>query len=156
MRVAILLIGLSLTTIGCSSDLVLLNERAFQAPAGYEPSPNDIDPSGSHDRLTATPLAGCTAYHLGDGSRASMAQSGFGVVITSRSDDTAVIVDVDRGGQTLVERRYDEGFFASGTIDEFAVPASSGSSANELVLRYWGSVDPVGAPDCPPLSDEGP
>ena len=147
------LVPLVLHAVGCSGELVLLNERAFTAPAGYEPGSSAADAAVSDDALIALPLAGCTAYHLGDGSKESMSESGFGVVISQRSEDTAVVVDVDRAGQTLVERRYDESFFASGAVDEFAVPAASG---DELVFRTWGSVDPVGAPDCPPLSDEGP
>ncbi|HEY4122234.1 MAG TPA: hypothetical protein VGM56_30410 [Byssovorax sp.] len=153
MRTTIVLISLLLGVAGCSSEIVLLNERGFQAPAGYDPPSNGAGSTGS---LVALPIAGCTAYHLGDGSNTATSDSDFGVVIKQQSEDSEVVVDVNRGAETLVERRYDETFFASGAVDEFAVPASSGSSANELVLRYWGSVDPVGAPDCPPLSDEGP
>jgi hypothetical protein len=121
----------------CSGTKVALNERLFEVPS--------MDSAG----------AGCTLYDLGGGSTSKTSTSALGLEVAQRSDGgNQIFVDVNQShGTTLVEKSYDVSFFRSGHVDEFTVPAGSGS---ELLLKYWGTMDSIGTAGCVPLDDNGP
>lgn len=99
---------------------------------------------------------GCSLYMLGSGEdvRSSYGAVEGGLVVRQRLDGDQVVVSIDEGDRSVVERRYGESFFAAGTLDEFNAVPSSGSGG--LVLRYWGRLHPNGTDGCAPLDAPGP
>lgn len=100
--------------------------------------------------------AGCTMYRLWSGESA---ESGGGstqtnLVVQERLAGDQIIVSVTDGAQTIVQRQYAESFFAAGTVDEFTAQPSAGGE--ELLLRYWGKLDPTSPDDCTPLDRDQP
>jgi hypothetical protein len=119
----------------CGGKNVALNERQFQLPS--------MTSAGG----------GCTQYTLG-GSNGSASGGGGsvsgGLVVSQRSADDTVVVDVTEGNRNVAHRVYDEAFFHAGTVDEITAVASTGPS---LLLRYWGrDADPF----CTPLTLDAP
>jgi hypothetical protein len=99
---------------------------------------------------------GCYLFVLGGGAQAGSGGTGVsgGLGVNTRLDTDTVVVSVHEGARTVVERRYDEAFFRSGTVDEFTAAPASGSGS--LLLRYWGALPLDGSDGCAPFSDDGP
>jgi hypothetical protein len=122
---------------------VALNERIFDLPS--------MQSAGK----------GCTHYELrNDGLFDTGGSSGGGtvggnvrgLVISQRSAGEFVLVQVTELGTVIAERRYGEGFFRSGTVDQLMV---RGASGEQKMLRYWGAVAADGSPQCAPFDDDG-
>jgi hypothetical protein len=121
---------------------VVLNERLFELPS-----------------MTAT-ASGCFGFELkkgplgmgGPSAAAGGTPLGSTLVVGETLDGDTVVVDVTDSGRMVVQKTYDEAFFKSGTVDEFTAAASSGSS---MLLRFWGTFDSNGRPQCAPPTDDG-
>ena len=74
------------------------------------------------------------------------------LVITVRTREN-MVVQVTESGRLLVERKYDEGFFRSGRLDEYSAIASTGQG--RLCCAGLPSA-PHGRPDAFAAPEEGP
>lgn len=117
---------------------VALNERIFVAET--------MRPAG----------AGCSLFKLGtNGAEGTVSGEAGGLLgVKQYLDGNEVVVSVNEGDRTIVERRYGQSFFEAGTLDEFAATPSSGGSG--LLLRYWGKFHPDGTASCTPLEQDKP
>ena len=77
-----------------------------------------------------------------------------GPQVRTRLDDDTVVVSVHHGNAIgAVERRDDEAFIRSGTVDEFTLVSAPGIGG--ILLRYWGTFHPDRPNRCAPLDDDG-
>jgi hypothetical protein len=94
-------------------------------------------------------------YGIGGGGSSGGSSGASGpdsIVITERSDDDRVLIRVSFGPTVLAERRYDEDFLRSERVDFFEVEAPNGA---RRLMRFWGSFDDDGQPECAPDDDLG-
>jgi hypothetical protein len=95
-------------------------------------------------------------YGIGGGGGNSGGSSGSSgpdsIVITEQSADDRVLIRVSVGPTVLAERRYDEAFLRSERVDVFEVEAPNGA---RRLMRFWGSFDDDGQPECAPDDDLG-
>jgi len=118
---------------------VVLNERLFVLPS------------------LASAGKGCTTFHLTKHNPNGLQMTGSGsgnipgLIVSQRSGGPFVLIQVTEDDRVVAERRYDEAFFRAGKLDEFAV---RGTSGEEKLLRYWGTVaDDTGR--CTSFDDDG-
>ncbi len=134
--------GLLFSLAGCAGgdegEPVALNERIFALESGESLG------------------AGCTLFVLGRGAQSGSGGGavGSGPQVRTSLDEDTVVVSVLQGDVIFVQRRYDEAFFRSGTVDEFTLVSATGSGG--FRLRYWGTFHPDGPNGCAPLDEDGP
>ena len=104
---------------------------------------------------TTPPGSACTTYLLKRGT--PNATSGGGPVtdlplgVSQMAVDYSIVVSVTDDGKLVSQKVYDQAFFQSGERDDFTVTLSG----QAVLLRFWGSLDPDGHPQCAPFSDDG-
>lgn len=115
---------------------VALNMRVFQSPP------------------TTSGLS-CNTYLLKPGGPVLTTGGGpaLGVPldVSQMAVDYSVVVTVKDGDKLIAQKVYNEAFFQSGKRDDFTVTAAD----QMVLLRYWGSVDPGGHPQCASFDDDG-
>ena len=129
-RTRMLILAVVMSGAACSSGEVALNERMFAVPS--------MELEG----------AGCTLYDLADDAMLSTETVALGLTVRLKANAGAITVVVTEGDMLITTRTYDHSFFRIGSVDEFRARSSSGS---ELLLRYWGKVNPDGMAGCAPL-----
>jgi hypothetical protein len=129
---------LTLTLAACGTEPVVLNERLFLAESMQSVG------------------RGCYVFVLGSGARVeSTSGEAMGrMKVKTRLDQDEVVVSVQDGDRTLVEKRYGESFFRARSLDQFT--AGPAFASDTLLLRYWGSFHPNGVEGCAPLEDDEP
>jgi hypothetical protein len=81
------------------------------------------------------PIEGEGESSAGSGSSAGDVDGDF--VYRMATARGLMTLEIRSGGNVLAERRYDEAFARSGTVDDFTVRTLAGK---EYRLRYWGSL----------------
>jgi hypothetical protein len=116
---------------------VAMNQRTFVSPA------------------TTPPGSACNTYVLRAGnpnaSSGGGPANGLSLEVSQTVVDYSIVVDVTDNGRELTQKIYDAAFFEAGKRDDFSV-TSSGAS---VLLRFWGTADPGGHPQCAPFTDDG-
>jgi len=116
---------------------VALNQRVFPSES--------TTPSGS----------ACNTYLLTRGgpdpTSGGGPVTGLPLGVSQMAVDYSVVVNVTDDDKLVSQKVYDETFFESGKRDDFTVTLSG----QAVLLRFWGSFDPDGHPQCAPFSDDG-
>jgi hypothetical protein len=138
---ALTLLALAGAASGCHPEppgtSVVLNERLFRLPS--------MESAGK----------GCTTYQLEEHPSEILATGTgniAGLIVSQRSGGDHVLIQVTEDRRVVAERRYPEDFFRAGRLDEFTV---QGSSGEQELLRYWGSLAPDGVVQCSSFDDDG-
>jgi hypothetical protein len=129
--------ALALGSFGCmeDGDQVALNGRLFDAQS--------MESQGG----------GCSLYMLGGRATAGGGTMAMGLDVSEKQTESAIVITVARGTETVATRSYGAPFFQVGNVDELVVASPSGGN---LLLRYWGRFHPGGVDGCTPLDAPAP